>query len=153
MLRLVFRYLSGSKRGQTEIFPASRFSSLAIGRDPKCDVRFDADLDILVSRNHAMIEWSYDDASGFHCVLNDLLSSNGTYLNGEKIGKRGAALNNGDRIQFGRGGPDVQIEIVEESALIGAEEETPKRPLRQTAELPALTELHRAVLLDKKPQR
>jgi membrane-bound lytic murein transglycosylase D len=51
-----------------------------------------------VSTNHAEIRLLSD-----RCELEDLGSTNGTYVNGEAI--RTARLHSGDRIEFGRGGP------------------------------------------------
>lgn len=111
MSRLIFRHLSGSKRGTVEIYPTARFYNLTIGRDPMCDVRFHAENDVVVSRHHAIIEWETLPDGVMRFVLIDLLSSNGTFLNGERVGGDGRELKSGDRLQFGRNGPDVSLEI------------------------------------------
>jgi pSer/pThr/pTyr-binding forkhead associated (FHA) protein len=76
---------------------------LALGRDPGCEVRFHPVDDAVVSRNHALIEWESDDPPVFRIV--DLLSSNGTFVNGRRIG-RSALLRAGDVVRLGHGGPE-----------------------------------------------
>lgn len=146
MLRLIFRHLSGSRRGTVEVYPTSRFHNLTIGRDPGSDVRFHADQDVFVSRHHAIIEWKpTEDGALTRFTLIDLLSSNGTYLNGERLGVEGMELKTGARVQFGRGGPDVLLEIDELPDAGDEPAQMPKR-LSQTQEMPALTVLnHRSI--------
>jgi serine protease Do len=141
MLRLILRHLSGSRRGTVEVYPTSRMHSLTVGRDPGSDVRFHADQDLFVSRHHAVIEWKPAGATMTRFTLVDLLSSNGTYLNGERLGAEGRELKTGDRIQFGRGGPDVLLEIDELPEVAG--EAAHSRPrVSQTQEMPAVTGLN-----------
>lgn len=64
---------------------------LVLGRSGSCEVRLH---DVDTSRQHAKIECS---PSGF--VLRDLGSTNGTFVNGERIEEH--ALESGDRIQVG----------------------------------------------------
>jgi pSer/pThr/pTyr-binding forkhead associated (FHA) protein len=150
MLRLIFRHLSGSRRGTVEVYPTSRFQNLTIGRDPGSDVRFHADQDVFVSRHHAIIEWKASDGRLTRFTLVDLLSSNGTYLNGIRLGEEGQELNTGDHVQFGRGGPDVLIEIdelpdgVDESVQV-------RRRVSQTQEMPAVTFLNHRAAKDPPP--
>jgi ABC transport system ATP-binding/permease protein len=66
---------------------------VVLGRDSSANIVFDS---TAVSRQHARLR--VDDQSVW---LEDLGSSNGTYLNGDKIQGR-AALKNGDRIGLGR---------------------------------------------------
>lgn len=106
MERVIIRFLTGSKRGQTEIYPVARFQGLSLGRDPACDVRFDPQRDELVSRHHAGIEWDHSIPRMY--VLTDLLSSNGTYLNGQRVVEP-TAIKDGDVIEFGRNGPSICI--------------------------------------------
>ncbi|MBK7865279.1 MAG: FHA domain-containing protein [Archangiaceae bacterium] len=65
---------------------------LVVGRSPDCDVVLD---DPAVSQKHAAILW--DGKVG---LLRELGSSNGTYLNGLRLGSR-AALRTGDEVTFG----------------------------------------------------
>ena len=108
MARIVLKHLTGSRANTTEIYPTNRFQSLYMGRDPSCDVQFDADQDDLVSRSHAVIEWEEDDPT--ELTLSDLLSSNGTFLNGQRV--HGAVpLSSGDKVQLGSTGPSMIVEL------------------------------------------
>jgi pSer/pThr/pTyr-binding forkhead associated (FHA) protein len=134
MRRILLRYHTGAKAGQIEVYPISRYASLALGRDAACDVRFHPTRDVIVSRNHAMIEWSEDDPPMFR--ISDLLSSNGTFLNGRRIG-RSVLLRGGDRIQLGSGGPIIEFSFDE----VAQDESRPSTGLSapvNTQEIPAV---------------
>ena len=70
-----------------------RKESVVIGRDATCDLQM---RDIGISRAHAKI---YKTSAG-DSIIEDLGSTNGTYINGEQVVKR--PLNDGDRVQLGR---------------------------------------------------
>ena len=107
-------HLSGSKAGSDEIIPLPRhLSDLKLGREVGCEIRFDPNDDSAVSRHHAAIRWQQTDkpgeaASAF--MLIDLMSSNGTYLNGHRM-ELPAAIKSGDVIELGRGGPTIRLTI------------------------------------------
>ena len=144
MRRISLRYLSGHKAGQVEVYPIARFQSLSLGRDTGCDVRFHPIHDSVVSRNHAVIEWSTDEPPLFR--ISDLLSSNGTFLNGRRIG-RSVLLRAGDQMQFGIGGPIVEFTL----ERAPEEEDTAERQgvTRQTQEIPALGAGNRTVIFKR----
>ena len=108
MARLNVKYLNGSRANTTEVFSTSHYQCLYLGRDPSCDIRFDLDHDDLVSRSHAMIEWDLENEQRY--TITDLLSSNGTYVNGERI-KEAVVIRSGDQVSLGLGGPEVEIQI------------------------------------------
>ena len=135
MRRVLLRYHTGAKAGQIEVYPISRYASLALGRDSACDVRFHPTRDVIVSRNHAMIEWSEDDPPLFR--ISDLLSSNGTFLNGRRIG-RSVLLRTGDRIQLGNGGPIIEFSY-DDVADDDRPQETGQRSPGHTPEIPSVT--------------
>jgi len=66
--------------------------SFRIGRSAESDVIVK---DPKVSRNHAVVEW---DGSGF--TIRDLGSSNGTYVNGQRLQEMRYKLQDGDQIQI-----------------------------------------------------
>ncbi|MCB1627633.1 MAG: FHA domain-containing protein [Xanthomonadales bacterium] len=108
MERVVLVHISGVRAGQREVYAIARLASLYFGRGPECDVRFDADLELMVSRSHAVLEWTRTDPKQFS--LTDLLSSNGTFINGHKLtGVR--RLHAGDEIQLGVSGPVLRFEL------------------------------------------
>lgn len=72
--------------------PLDAQSSYTIGRGRECEIQLP---DISVSREHARI---FGDADGFR--VEDLGSTNGTFVNGESVSKQ--TLNSGDKIRVGR---------------------------------------------------
>ena len=81
--------LTGASAG--EVFPLIR-SETVLGRDLESDITFD---DAAISRRHARI---VRQPTG-DLVLEDLESTNGTYVSGELVTRR--VLRSGDRIQLG----------------------------------------------------
>ena len=71
-----------------------------IGRDPRMDLHVNNDS--MVSRMHAEIRWeNYQNSTEYpRCFLNDLDSSNGTFLNRKPLRDQ-RELNDGDRISIG----------------------------------------------------
>jgi len=67
--------------------------SVLLGRAPECDIRLD---DVAASARHARIS-----KRGRHWQVEDLDSSNGTFINGVRI-NRARRVNPGDRIKIGR---------------------------------------------------
>jgi serine phosphatase RsbU (regulator of sigma subunit) len=63
--------------------------------------------DMAVSRRHAKIEIAPD---GQNCLLSDLGSHNGTFLNGQRIDNQ-VSVNSGDHVQFG----GAEFKLVEDS--------------------------------------
>jgi pSer/pThr/pTyr-binding forkhead associated (FHA) protein len=58
--RIVVRHTGAGREHQVQEFPFSHFRQLRIGRDPSCEIRYDADREDLVSRLHARIENQID---------------------------------------------------------------------------------------------
>jgi pSer/pThr/pTyr-binding forkhead associated (FHA) protein len=110
--RIIVEFLSGSREGQVEVYPVARFASLYMGRDPHCDIRVDAERDVMVSRSHAVIEWIDEEEQPRRYTLTDLLSSNGTYVNGERL-LGTADFKSGDRVRLGVSGPEFVVHIEE----------------------------------------
>ena len=75
-------------------------SPIVIGRNPDCGLQLDVDN---VSRQHARIFYMQDEF-----YLEDLQSTNGTYVNGVEVSR--CALRNSDLIEIG----DAKIYFVEE---------------------------------------
>ena len=100
MIRL--RQIKGADSGREFEFEQDL---IRIGRMPDSDVNFDPEVDLDVSGRHAEIR----KEDGRYLLI-DTGSRNGTWLNGQRI--KHAALNKGDEIEFGRGGPRLEIELV-----------------------------------------
>jgi len=80
-------------------------SSARLGRDPTLDITFDPGDDI-VSAVHARV-WREADGTWW---LEDLGSTNGTWLGGRRIAKA-EALRTGDRFTLGQRGPALRVAI------------------------------------------
>lgn len=120
-MKLRLRVLSGALAQQTLSLgpePAS------VGRGPGCSLRFDAEQDRTVSARHALFY-----LEGGRWWLRDLGSTNGTYHNGRRI-LQPVTVSHGDRIAFGAGGPEVEVELPGVAAAEQrAEERDPARLL------------------------
>lgn len=77
---------------------------LTVGRAATSNLMFDPHAENMVSSKHAFFEAKPD---GFY--LTDTQSTNGTFVNGERIHLK--RLNSGDIAQFGKNGPEVSIFI------------------------------------------
>lgn len=89
-------------------------SDIVLGRDPSCDLVLDAYSS--VSRRHAAIRV---DRSHNQWIIQDLNSSNGTFVNGQRI-QGESVLNDRDRIRLGTDGPEFQFEFELATASIPA---------------------------------
>jgi len=83
---------------------------LTIGRGETCSVKFDANSERIASKQHAFIE---AHADGFY--LTDNKSTNGTFVNGQKI--TSVKLATGDRLQFGQNGISASVTLLDRSAI------------------------------------
>ncbi len=102
-MALEFRILGGARAGQREVFDKA---VILIGRHPSSDLRFDPEVDLDVSTRHAEIR----RANGQY-VIHDNTSTNGTFVNGERV-LPDRELRDGDRISFGDRGPQVVVRFV-----------------------------------------
>jgi serine protease Do len=105
---IVIQHLSGSKVHERERFPLDGVTELTIGRDPAMAITFDAMRDDTVSRRHAVIKLESTDPLSF--TVNDLGSSNGTFVNGRRIDAPSELLPE-DTIELGAGGPKFSFDL------------------------------------------
>src|ERR1700689_1204540 len=106
--RVVIRHLSGSKVNQIDQFDLTGLQEITLGRDPKSTVAYDVQRDDEVSRRHAVIRIKNDKELYFRIA--DLNSSNGTMLNGERIGGEVELLPD-DVVELGAGGPKFIFDV------------------------------------------
>ncbi|MEZ4587365.1 MAG: FHA domain-containing protein [Gemmatimonadales bacterium] len=99
-----FRYLEGQNAGSVRV-PAADFAT--IGRHPASDVPFDPAADLRVSIRHAAV---FKQGGGY--LVRDLGSTNGTYLNGERV-RGDVPIDVGDVIQLGPDGPSIEFGLTE----------------------------------------
>ncbi len=107
-MRVELRITSGSRAGQRETFEKSVIS---IGRYPMNDLRFHPENDPDASSRHAEIR-----VLGNKATLHDLESTNGTFVNGQRVnGER--ALFDGDLIACGKDGPHVEFHALTDAPV------------------------------------
>ncbi len=95
------------------VYPLIPYQTVSIGRDPLCELSIDAIRYTTVSRRHAEIRpvTTVDEAMGERWWLCDLNSSNGTFINQQKlVGCQ--VLQPGDRIVLGQQGPEYVFELL-----------------------------------------
>lgn len=102
MIQAELRIAAGNKQGSTIPLPQGKF---LIGREEDCHLRPNSDL---VSRHHCV--FTVDD---FSVRLRDLGSTNGTFVNGERL-KGAVMLKAGDRVVIGK--LDVEVVLREASS-------------------------------------
>lgn len=128
--RVLLRHRTGSKANQVDEFIVGTFNDITLGRTQAADVRYNPDLDDLVSREHARIVQDPTGAPQFSIV--DLKSRNGVYVNKQKI-NGSALLAVGDVVQLGPGGPEFQFDLDPRPTAVPAATrmaEVPARPTR-----------------------
>lgn len=86
-------------------FLLSENQQTVLGREPQCQIRVDPFLYGSVSRQHAKIEPVSDSDSRLFWQVHNLSSTNGTYLNGQRL-QGCEVLRRGDRITLGKNGPE-----------------------------------------------
>jgi serine protease Do len=106
--QIVIRHLSGSKTNQIEQFGLDGLTEITLGRDPSSKVAYDLQRDDSVSRKHAVIRIKNEKELYFR--LADLNSSNGTFLNGERISGEVELLPD-DVVELGAGGPKFTFDV------------------------------------------
>jgi serine protease Do len=106
--KIVIRHLSGSKTNQIEQFDLEGLQVITIGRDPTSRIAYDLQRDDEVSRRHAEIRIRNDKELYFRIA--DSNSSNGTFLNGERIAGEVELLPE-DTIELGSGGPKFIFDV------------------------------------------
>lgn len=108
MIQLIIRHVTGARATEVDIVPIGEHRELIFGRARSAAVRFHPQQDQLVGRFHARLVPFGVSPDGF--LLSDLGSRNGTYLNGARV-EAPTVIHNGDRVRFGAGGPEVEIQV------------------------------------------
>lgn len=107
---VIVDHLSGSRRGQRQELASS--TRTRFGRHPDCEVSFDAHRDIDASSRHAELR---PTERGW--VLVDLGSSNGTFVEGQRVTEFAIAPGAPIVVEFGPGGPRVRIFVGDAAAV------------------------------------
>jgi serine protease Do len=107
-IQIVIRHLSGAKINKIDQFRLGSVDEISFGRDVSSAVSYDSPKDDIVSRKHAVLRIKNADPPAF--VLEDLKSSNGTFVNGNKITGEVELLPD-DLVEFGSGGPKFSFDV------------------------------------------
>ncbi len=86
--QVTLEFIRGQLQGQTRSF--SEPATLLLGRQKDCEPCFPGEEHARISRHHCLVEINPPDV-----CLRDLGSRNGTFVNGELVGKRPAGANPG----------------------------------------------------------
>lgn len=105
--RYVIKHISGSKTNQVEEFDFNK-QELSMGRAASCDIQFDPEREILVSREHGKIVKDSTSALTFTVVDNN--SRNGIFVNKNRV-KGSVKIEPGDEVQLGNNGPLFSFDI------------------------------------------
>lgn len=105
--RYVIRHISGSKINQVEEFDYNK-SELSIGRAANCEIQFDPEKEVIVSREHGKIVKNSSNPPKF--AITDNNSRNGIFINKTRV-KGVAELHPGDEVQLGNNGPIFTFDI------------------------------------------
>jgi serine protease Do len=107
--QIIIRHIAGTKINRIDPFPLSDTSEISFGREASSTVRFDSPNDDVVSRKHAVLRVKSNGAAPTFSI-EDLNSSNGTFVNGEKISGTHELLPE-DTVEFGKGGPKFTFDV------------------------------------------
>jgi len=116
-MQVTLRVLSGPHAGRSFIF--DQHDTFLIGRSETAHLCLPDDR--FFSRNHCLLEIAPP-----RCFLRDLGSTNGTYVNGQKVQE--AYLRNGDRIQGGQTVLAVEVSADQPAQYAGHVELPPTQP-------------------------
>ena len=119
MVQIIIRHVSGARATEVDVVPIGEHRELIFGRARSAAVRFHPQQDPLVGRFHARVVPTGASRGGF--LISDLGSRNGTYLNGQRIGQP-VAIRHGDRVRFGKEGPEVEFQVEGMAEFRGVEE-------------------------------
>jgi len=109
-LTVIVDHLAGSRRGQRQELAADK--RVRFGRHPDCEVSFDAHRDIDASSRHAELR---PTERGW--VLVDLGSSNGTFVDGQRVTELAIPVGAPLTVEFGPGGPRIRIFVGDAAAV------------------------------------
>jgi eukaryotic-like serine/threonine-protein kinase len=117
-MRVTLRVLEGPYTGREFIF--DQHDTFLIGRADNAHLYLPEDR--FFSRHHCLLEIAPP-----RCFLRDLGSTNGTFVNGQKVTE--AFLRSGDRIQGGRTVLEVEVQAEQPAPISSSDAPTLSRPL------------------------
>jgi pSer/pThr/pTyr-binding forkhead associated (FHA) protein len=121
-VKLVVDHIRGTRRGQREVI--EEVERVTFGRHPNNDVVFDAQGDIEASSRHAEIR-----RDGKDFVFLDVGSSNGSWVDAERVESCSLRPEHAVVVEFGRGGPTLSLWLGEQLSTAPAPQPPPRRSL------------------------
>jgi pSer/pThr/pTyr-binding forkhead associated (FHA) protein len=107
--QIIIRHIAGAKINRIDPFALADTTEITFGREASSTVAFDSPKDDVVSRRHAVLRVKNDgEVPSFS--IEDLKSSNGTFVNDEKISSERELLPD-DTVEFGKGGPKFTFDV------------------------------------------
>src|SRR6266478_4731292 len=116
-MRVTLRVLAGPYTGREFVF--DQHDTFLIGRSESAHLYLPEDR--FFSRHHCLLEIAPP-----RCFLRDLGSTNGTFVNGQKVSE--AFLHSGDRIQGGQTVLEVEVQSEQPVTIDGSETPTVTKP-------------------------
>jgi serine protease Do len=107
--QIIIRHIAGAKINRIDPFALADTKEITFGREASSTVAFDSPKDDVVSRKHAVLRVKSDGAVPSF-TIEDLKSSNGTFVNGEKVSGEQELLPD-DTVEFGKGGPKFTFDV------------------------------------------
>jgi len=103
--RAIIEVLTSSLAGRRFAYSSVELrKGVLLGRAPDCTIRFDSGRDLKVSGHHALIEERVEGV-----FVRDQGSSNGLYLNRERVTAEGTRMYDGDELHLGQEGAVVRM--------------------------------------------
>ncbi|MBW2528295.1 MAG: FHA domain-containing protein [Deltaproteobacteria bacterium] len=109
MAKMLLLALETADLQVTTLPPMRSTDELSVGRQPDCDLVIDHDS---VSKRHAILRWDDHNEQG---TLQDVGSTNGTFVNTDQPIQREVVLEDGDMVSFG----DVAFWFLHTGTLYG----------------------------------
>ena len=107
--QIIIRHIAGAKINRIDPFALADTTEITFGREASSTVAFNSPKDDVVSRRHAVLRVKNDGAVPSFSI-EDLKSSNGTFVNGERISSEHELLPD-DTVEFGKGGPKFTFDV------------------------------------------
>src|SRR3984893_18463061 len=106
--QIIIRHIAGAKINRIDPSALADTTEITFGREAGSTVMFDSPKDDVVSRRHAILRVKNEGLPSF--VIEDLKSSNGTFVNDERISGTRELLPE-DTVEFGKGGPKFTFDV------------------------------------------
>ena len=142
--QIIIRHIAGAKINRIDPFALADTKEISFGREAGSTVAFDSPKDDVVSRKHAVLRVKHDGATPSFSI-EDLKSSNGTFVNGDRISGEHELLPD-DTVEFGKGGPKFTFDVqprpesmVARTRVMSAIDATATHALANTAVTSAVT--------------